>query len=163
MEECCCYLFGHKSGVRFSLTLKELNIFQKYTCSKLLKLWRWPLGLKHVLFFFIPTVPSPVKNIQVIVKTDSIHASWSPGSGHVDLYKLVLFDNHGTVHESHQENPLTSYTFSGLTAGHLYNLSVITQAAELESTAFRIVRTGMISEFFTTEQEANNLAILEHT
>lgn len=101
--------------------------------------------------FFIPTVPSPVKNIQVIVKTDSIHASWSPGSGHVDLYRLVLLDNHGTVHESHQENSLTSYTFSGLTAGHLYNLSVITQAAELESTAFQIVRTGMISEFFTAE------------
>uniref|UniRef100_A0A8C3PZ06 Protein tyrosine phosphatase receptor type B n=1 Tax=Chrysolophus pictus TaxID=9089 RepID=A0A8C3PZ06_CHRPC len=88
------------------------------------------------------TVPSPVKNIQVIVKTDSIHASWSPGSGHVDMYRLVLLDNHGTVHESHQENSLTSYTFSGLTAGHLYNLSVITQAAELESTAFQIVRTA---------------------
>uniref|UniRef100_A0A803YNZ0 protein-tyrosine-phosphatase n=1 Tax=Meleagris gallopavo TaxID=9103 RepID=A0A803YNZ0_MELGA len=88
------------------------------------------------------TVPSPVKNIKVIVKTDSVHASWSPGSGHVDLYRLVLFDNHGTVHESHQENSLTSYTFSGLTAGHLYNLTVITQAAELESTAFQIVRTA---------------------
>jgi len=98
---------------------------------------------------FIPTVPSPVKNIQVSVKTDTIHASWSPASGHVDRYKLVLLDNRVVVHEIHQEDPLTSYTFSGLTAGHLYNLSVITQAAELESSSFQTVRTGMISEFVT--------------
>lgn len=103
--------------------------------------------------FFIPTVPSPVKNIQVSVKTDTIHASWSPGSGHVDRYRLVLLDNHVPVHEIHQEDPLTSYTFSGLTAGHVYNLSIITQAAGLESSSSQTVRTGMISEFITTEQE----------
>lgn len=101
--------------------------------------------------FFIPTVPSPVKNIQVTVKTDTIHASWSPGSGHVDRYRLVLLDNHVPVHEIHQEGPLISYTFSGLTAGHLYNLSIITQAAGLESNSFQTVRTGMISEFIATE------------
>ncbi|KAM9634746.1 receptor-type tyrosine-protein phosphatase beta isoform 5-T5 [Morphnus guianensis] len=87
------------------------------------------------------TVPSPVKNIQVSVKTDTIHASWSPGSGHVDRYRLVLLDNHVPVHEIHQEDPLTSYTFSGLTAGHLYNLSIITQAAGLESSSSQTVRT----------------------
>lgn len=104
---------------------------------------------------FIPTVPSPVKNIQVNVKTDTIQVSWSPGSGHVDLYRVVLLDNQVPVHEIQQEDPLTTYTFSGLTAGHVYNLSVITQAAGLESTSFQIVRTGMISEFVTTEQEVN--------
>ncbi|KAM9634747.1 receptor-type tyrosine-protein phosphatase beta isoform 6-T6 [Morphnus guianensis] len=88
------------------------------------------------------TVPSPVKNIQVSVKTDTIHASWSPGSGHVDRYRLVLLDNHVPVHEIHQEDPLTSYTFSGLTAGHLYNLSIITQAAGLESSSSQTVRTA---------------------
>ncbi|XP_054688702.1 receptor-type tyrosine-protein phosphatase beta isoform X3 [Grus americana] len=88
------------------------------------------------------TVPSPVKNIQITVKTDTIHASWSPGSGHVDRYRLVLLDNHVPVHEIHQEDPLTSYTFSGLTAGHLYNLSIITQAAGLESSSFQTVRTA---------------------
>ncbi|KAJ7405698.1 Receptor-type tyrosine-protein phosphatase beta [Willisornis vidua] len=88
------------------------------------------------------TVPSPVKNIQVSVKTDTIHASWSPGPGHVDRYRLVLLDSHVTVHESHQEDSLTSYTFSGLTAGHLYNLSIITQAAGLESSSFQTVRTA---------------------
>ncbi|XP_071408325.1 receptor-type tyrosine-protein phosphatase beta isoform X1 [Pithys albifrons albifrons] len=88
------------------------------------------------------TVPSSVKNIQVSVKTDTIHASWSPGPGHVDRYRLVLLDNHVTVHESHQEDSLTSYTFSGLTAGHLYNLSIITQAAGLESSSFQTVRTA---------------------
>ncbi|XP_009644603.1 LOW QUALITY PROTEIN: receptor-type tyrosine-protein phosphatase beta [Egretta garzetta] len=88
------------------------------------------------------TVPSPVKNIQVSVKTDTIHASWSPGSGHVDRYRLVLLDNHVPVHEIHQEDPLTSYTFSGLTAGHVYNLSIIAQAAGLESISFQTVRTA---------------------
>uniref|UniRef100_A0A8C3J247 protein-tyrosine-phosphatase n=1 Tax=Calidris pygmaea TaxID=425635 RepID=A0A8C3J247_9CHAR len=88
------------------------------------------------------TVPSPVKNIQISVKTDSIHASWSPGSGHVDRYRLVLLDNHAPVHEVHQEDPLTSYTFSGLTAGHVYNLSIITQAAGLESSSFQTIRTA---------------------
>uniref|UniRef100_A0A8B9FKS9 protein-tyrosine-phosphatase n=1 Tax=Amazona collaria TaxID=241587 RepID=A0A8B9FKS9_9PSIT len=88
------------------------------------------------------TVPSPVKNIQISVKTDTIHASWSPGSGHVDRYRLLLLDNHAPVHEVHQEDPLTSYTFSGLTAGHLYNLSIITQAAGLESNSFQTVRTA---------------------
>uniref|UniRef100_A0A8C0BS36 protein-tyrosine-phosphatase n=1 Tax=Buteo japonicus TaxID=224669 RepID=A0A8C0BS36_9AVES len=88
------------------------------------------------------TVPSPVKNIQVSVKTDTIHASWSPGSGHVDRYRLVLLDNHVPVHEIHQEDPLTSYTFSGLTAGHVYNLSIITQAAGLESSSSQTVRTA---------------------
>uniref|UniRef100_A0A672TKI9 protein-tyrosine-phosphatase n=1 Tax=Strigops habroptila TaxID=2489341 RepID=A0A672TKI9_STRHB len=83
------------------------------------------------------TVPSPVKNIQVSVKIDTIHASWSPGSGHVDRYRLLLLDDHAPVHEVHQEDPLTSYTFSGLTAGHLYNLSIITQAAGLESNSFQ--------------------------
>lgn len=89
-------------------------------------------------------MPSPVKNVQVSVKTDTIHVSWSSGSGHVDHYRLLLLDNHKTVHEIHQEGSLTSYTFSGLTAGHLYNLSIITQAAGLESSSFQIVRTGMI-------------------
>ncbi|XP_064365108.1 receptor-type tyrosine-protein phosphatase beta isoform X2 [Dromaius novaehollandiae] len=88
------------------------------------------------------TVPSPVKNIQVSVKTNTIHASWSPGTGHVDQYRLVLLDNHVPVREINQEDPLTSYTFSGLTAGHLYNLSVISQAAGLESSSFRTVRTA---------------------
>uniref|UniRef100_A0A672TJX0 protein-tyrosine-phosphatase n=1 Tax=Strigops habroptila TaxID=2489341 RepID=A0A672TJX0_STRHB len=88
------------------------------------------------------TVPSPVKNIQVSVKIDTIHASWSPGSGHVDRYRLLLLDDHAPVHEVHQEDPLTSYTFSGLTAGHLYNLSIITQAAGLESNSFQTVRTA---------------------
>ncbi|XP_062440532.1 receptor-type tyrosine-protein phosphatase beta isoform X2 [Rhea pennata] len=88
------------------------------------------------------TVPSPVKNIQVSVKTDTIHASWSPGTGHVDRYRLVLMDSHVPVHEINQEDLLTSYTFSGLTAGHLYNLSVISQAAGLESSSFLTVRTA---------------------
>ncbi|XP_068046304.1 receptor-type tyrosine-protein phosphatase beta isoform X1 [Anomalospiza imberbis] len=88
------------------------------------------------------TVPSPVENIQVSVKKDTIHVSWSSGSGHVDHYRLLLLDNHVPVHEIHQEGSLTSYTFSGLTAGHLYNLSIITQAAGLESSSFQTIRTA---------------------
>lgn len=85
-----------------------------------------------------------MKNIHVSVKTDTIHVSWSSGSGHVDHYRLLLLDNHKTIREIHQEGSLTSYTFSGLTAGHLYNLSIITQAEGLENSIFQMVRTGMI-------------------
>lgn len=96
--------------------------------------------------FFIPTVPSPVKNMQVTVKMDTIGVSWERGSGNVDQYRLVLLDNEKQDQEIKQEEHLTSYTFSGLTAGHLYNLSVITEAAELESYNFKLVRTGRISQ-----------------
>lgn len=154
MEACCDGVVGHKLGAEFSLTPKKLNVVKNQISSKLPKLWKEPLGLKHMVF--VPTVPSPVKNIQVSVKTDTIYASWSPGSGHVDRYKLVLLNNHVPVHEIYQEDPLTSYTFSGLTAGHLYNLSIITQAAGLENSNFQSVRTGMISKFITTE-EANGI------
>ncbi|XP_019370273.1 PREDICTED: receptor-type tyrosine-protein phosphatase beta isoform X1 [Gavialis gangeticus] len=88
------------------------------------------------------TVPSPVKNIQVIVKTDTISVSWERGSGNVDQYRLVLLDNDKKNQEIKQEEHLTAYTFSGLTAGHLYNLSVITEAAGLESYNFKLVRTA---------------------
>lgn len=92
--------------------------------------------------FFVSSVPSPVQNIQISVKTDTIHVSWLPGSGYVDRYRLLLLDKEGPVHEINHEERLLSYTFLGLTAGHLYNLTIIAEAAGLESYNFKLVRTG---------------------
>ncbi|XP_006121625.2 receptor-type tyrosine-protein phosphatase beta isoform X1 [Pelodiscus sinensis] len=88
------------------------------------------------------TAPSPVQNIQISVKTDTIHVSWLPGSGNVDRYRLVLLDVERLVREINHEERLTSYTFLGLTAGHLYNLTIIAEAAGLQSYSFKLVRTA---------------------
>uniref|UniRef100_A0A8C3RWH3 Fibronectin type-III domain-containing protein n=1 Tax=Chelydra serpentina TaxID=8475 RepID=A0A8C3RWH3_CHESE len=88
------------------------------------------------------TVPSPVQNIQISVKTDTIHVSWLPGSGYVDRYRLLLLDKEGPVREINHEEHLLAYPFRGLTAGHLYNLTIIAEAAGLESYNFKLVRTA---------------------
>ncbi|XP_074868976.1 receptor-type tyrosine-protein phosphatase beta isoform X2 [Carettochelys insculpta] len=87
------------------------------------------------------TAPSPVQNIQTTVSSDTVHVSWSPGSGNVDQYRLVLLDEEQLVHEISLEEHLTSYTFLGLTPGHLYNLTVIAEAAGLQSYNFKLART----------------------
>ncbi|XP_030404601.1 receptor-type tyrosine-protein phosphatase beta isoform X1 [Gopherus evgoodei] len=98
------------------------------------------------------TVPSPVQNIQISVKTDTIHVSWLPGSGYVDRYRLVLLDKEGPVREITHEERLLSYTFLGLTTGHLYNLTIIAEAAGLESYNFKLVRTApaQVSDLMVT-------------
>uniref|UniRef100_A0A8D0G9P8 Protein tyrosine phosphatase receptor type B n=1 Tax=Sphenodon punctatus TaxID=8508 RepID=A0A8D0G9P8_SPHPU len=88
------------------------------------------------------TAPSPVENIQAFAKTDSIHVSWLPGAGNVDRYKLLLLDKKDLVRRISLEKHFTSYNFSGLTAGQLYNLTIITEAEGLANYNFRLVRTA---------------------
>nr|XP_034983059.1 receptor-type tyrosine-protein phosphatase beta [Zootoca vivipara] len=87
------------------------------------------------------TAPSPVENIQVLVKAETIHVSWLPGAGNVDQYGLVLLDKDGPVQQTDLEKQYLAYNFSGLTPGRLYNLTIISKAAGLENYNFRLIRT----------------------
>ncbi|KAM4676035.1 receptor-type tyrosine-protein phosphatase beta [Discoglossus pictus] len=88
------------------------------------------------------TVPSPVKSIDVFSKTDSINLSWTPGDGNVDRYRLVLLDEQKPIAETSLEKYSNVFSFQGLNPGHIYNLSVITEAAEMKSYHYRLIRTA---------------------
>lgn len=91
---------------------------------------------------FIPPVPSPVKDIQVSAKTDSLLISWSHGSGNVEQYRLMLVDKGILVHDTVVDKQATSHTVHGLTPGQLYNLTIVTEAAGLQNHRWKLVRTG---------------------
>ncbi|XP_053318377.1 receptor-type tyrosine-protein phosphatase beta isoform X2 [Spea bombifrons] len=88
------------------------------------------------------TVPSPVKSINVFSKPDSIHASWVPGSGNVELYKLLLLDQDRTTTEIVLENTVTMHTVYGLVPGHVYNLTVLTEAVGLKNGNSVLIQTA---------------------
>ncbi|XP_062059209.1 receptor-type tyrosine-protein phosphatase beta isoform X2 [Lepus europaeus] len=88
------------------------------------------------------TVPSPVKNIQVSAKTDSLLISWSHGSGNVEQYRLMLVDKGILVHDTVVDKQATSHTVHGLTPGQLYNLTIVTEAAGLQNHRWKLVRTA---------------------
>ncbi|XP_028934309.1 receptor-type tyrosine-protein phosphatase beta [Ornithorhynchus anatinus] len=97
------------------------------------------------------TVPSPVKALQVFHQRDSLQVTWMRGPGKADRIRLLLLDKGSWVHNVVVDNHLTSYVFRGLTAGHLYNLTVVTEASELQSSTFKLVRTAPM--------EVSNLAV----
>ncbi|XP_075065625.1 receptor-type tyrosine-protein phosphatase beta isoform X2 [Mixophyes fleayi] len=88
------------------------------------------------------TVPMPVKSIDVLSKSDSIRVSWMPGSGNIEHYKLLLLDQERTVNEVILDKQITTYTFTGLLLGHVYNVTVITEAAGLQNLNSKLVRTA---------------------
>ncbi|KAB1269703.1 Receptor-type tyrosine-protein phosphatase beta, partial [Camelus dromedarius] len=97
------------------------------------------------------TVPSPVKDISISPKTDSLLISWSRGSGNVERYQLMLMDKRILVHSNAVDKYATSYTFHGLTPGHLYNVTIVTEAAGLQNYRWKPART--------TPMEVSNLKV----
>ncbi|XP_005866174.1 PREDICTED: receptor-type tyrosine-protein phosphatase beta [Myotis brandtii] len=97
------------------------------------------------------TVPSPVKDIGISAKTNSLLISWSHGSGNVERYQLILMDKGILVHNVVVDKYATSYTFHGLTSGHLYNLTIVTEAAGLQNRKWKLART--------TPTEVSNLKV----
>uniref|UniRef100_A0A452V5M1 Receptor-type tyrosine-protein phosphatase beta n=1 Tax=Ursus maritimus TaxID=29073 RepID=A0A452V5M1_URSMA len=97
------------------------------------------------------TVPSPVKDISISAKTNSLLISWSHGSGNVESYQLMLMDKDILVHGSVMDKHATSYSFHGLTPGHLYNLTIVTKAAGLQNYRWKPART--------TPMEVSNLKV----
>ncbi|XP_069440740.1 receptor-type tyrosine-protein phosphatase beta isoform X1 [Ovis canadensis] len=95
------------------------------------------------------TVPSPVKDIGVLAKTNSLLISWSRGSGNVERYQLMLMDKGILVHSNAVDT--TFYTFHGLMPGHLYNVTIVSEAAGLQNYRWKSART--------TPMEVSNLKV----
>ncbi|XP_059181909.1 receptor-type tyrosine-protein phosphatase beta-like [Centropristis striata] len=109
------------------------------------------------------TRPAAVSNLTVMAtNTSSLSFSWRPSDGHVDIYDLSLFiiteatANHrpdAAVRREHQENvevPVDlqkvgsssdSCVFSGLTAGSLYRLQVVSWSRGMSSDSSLLART----------------------
>lgn len=92
--------------------------------------------------YFLSLVPSPVEDIRISANTHSLLVSWTPGSGNVEKYQLMLMDKGNLVQDSVVEKHATSYTFQGLTPGSLYNLTVVAEAAGLQNHRWKLARTG---------------------
>ncbi|KAE8615599.1 hypothetical protein XENTR_v10008563 [Xenopus tropicalis] len=88
------------------------------------------------------TVPSTVKSIDANSKTDTIDASWKPGHGNIDSYKLILLNEDRKITEVVLEQNITSYSFHGLLPGYVYNLTVISEAAGLRTWNSKLIRTA---------------------
>ncbi|XP_033265427.1 receptor-type tyrosine-protein phosphatase beta isoform X2 [Orcinus orca] len=87
------------------------------------------------------TVPSPVEDIGISAKTNSLLISWSRGSGNVERYQLILMDKGILVHSFAVDKASTSYVFHGLIPGHLYNVTIVTEAAGLQNYRWKPART----------------------
>lgn len=90
----------------------------------------------------LSSAPSRVKDVQISSKPDSVSVVWVPGPGKVDSFLLSLGYKETTVQKYTVSNLTNSYTFTGLTAGRLYNLTMISVAARLENSTSRAVQTG---------------------
>uniref|UniRef100_A0A8C6FE32 Receptor-type tyrosine-protein phosphatase beta n=1 Tax=Monodon monoceros TaxID=40151 RepID=A0A8C6FE32_MONMO len=97
------------------------------------------------------TVPSPVEDIGISAKTNSLLISWSRGSGNVERYQLILMDKGILVHSFAVDKATTSYAFHGLIPGHLYNVTIVTEAAGLQNYRWKPART--------TPMEVSNLKV----
>ncbi|XP_012296758.2 receptor-type tyrosine-protein phosphatase beta isoform X1 [Aotus nancymaae] len=88
------------------------------------------------------TVPSPVKDIGISTRANSLLISWSHGSGNVEQYRLTLMDKGILVQGGVVDKHATSYAFHGLTPGYIYNLTVVTEAAGLQNYRWKLIRTA---------------------
>lgn len=91
---------------------------------------------------FIPLVPSPVKDVGISAETNSLLISWSRGPGNLERYHLMLMDKGILVHSNTVDKSTTSYAFHGLTPGHLYNVTIVTEAAGLQNYRWKPARTS---------------------
>ncbi|XP_048463887.1 receptor-type tyrosine-protein phosphatase beta [Rhincodon typus] len=88
------------------------------------------------------TFPSRVKDIHISREPDSLTTVWIPGPGKVDSFRLSLSDKGNVVRQSTFSNSTNRHTFRGLTAGRVYNLTVISVVGELETISSKSVQTA---------------------
>ncbi|KAM8972134.1 receptor-type tyrosine-protein phosphatase beta [Pelodytes ibericus] len=84
------------------------------------------------------TVPSSVNGVTVnnFGRSDYLSISWLPAAGDVDSY-LVMLSHHGSVLPPLAvSKSVTECTFSSLTPGRLYNVTVITRSGKFENYSF---------------------------
>uniref|UniRef100_A0A4W3K8K4 protein-tyrosine-phosphatase n=1 Tax=Callorhinchus milii TaxID=7868 RepID=A0A4W3K8K4_CALMI len=122
-DHCECELKGLQAGTLYQLRICSLTD-----------------GLSANLS--LQTVPSKVQDVQISAKKDSVNAVWIPGPGKVDSYKLLLNHERSVVQQNIVSNLTKSHTFTGLTPGRLYNLSVTSVAADKENPSSQTVQTA---------------------
>ncbi|XP_048404947.1 receptor-type tyrosine-protein phosphatase beta isoform X2 [Stegostoma tigrinum] len=91
---------------------------------------------------FGSTFPSRVKDIHISREPDSLTTVWIPGPGKVDSFRLSLSDKGNVVRQSTFSNSTNRHTFRGLTAGRVYNLTMISVVGELETISSKSVQTA---------------------
>uniref|UniRef100_A0A8C9VFG0 protein-tyrosine-phosphatase n=1 Tax=Scleropages formosus TaxID=113540 RepID=A0A8C9VFG0_SCLFO len=74
--------------------------------------------------------------------TDSLAVSWHPGPGRVERFWLLLKDRSGVVRNVSLDGTVTSHLLSNLVPGRLYNVTVVTESAGLQSPVSGEARTG---------------------
>ena len=74
--------------------------------------------------------------------TDSLWFSWSPASGDLDFYELILYNPNGTKKENRRDRDLTEWRFHGLVPGRKYTLCVVTHSGDLSNKVTGESRTG---------------------
>ncbi|KAL0967234.1 hypothetical protein UPYG_G00249540 [Umbra pygmaea] len=89
----------------------------------------------------LQTSPSMVSGLQVSGTLNSLAVSWQPGPGRTERFRLLLTDCLGVVRNLTLESTATDYTVNGLIPGHVYNVTMVTEAGELHSTTSRQIQT----------------------
>ncbi|XP_072257466.1 receptor-type tyrosine-protein phosphatase beta isoform X1 [Pyxicephalus adspersus] len=133
-----------KNDVPGNSQVKEAMFTNLNPGTKYIVYIRATSGMKSTPTIFInaSTVPMPVNIINVVSKSDSIQITWKPGSGISENYKLILWNQERTIKEVKVDSQVTWHTFHGLLPGHIYNITVITEAAGLQNAFSQLVRTA---------------------
>uniref|UniRef100_A0A3Q3J0X5 protein-tyrosine-phosphatase n=1 Tax=Monopterus albus TaxID=43700 RepID=A0A3Q3J0X5_MONAL len=89
------------------------------------------------------TRPAAVGNLTVTsANTSSLTFSWRPSDGRVDIYDMSLYAAAGELVDLQKVGPVAdSCVFSGLTAGRLYRLQVVSWSGGMSSDSAVLART----------------------
>lgn len=87
--------------------------------------------------------PSTVLGLAVTSRASrSLGLSWEAGPGRTQRFRLQLWDQWGLQRNETLESTATQHTLLGLTAGRLYNITMVTEAAGLQSSISIQEQTG---------------------
>uniref|UniRef100_A0A3Q1AWF7 protein-tyrosine-phosphatase n=1 Tax=Amphiprion ocellaris TaxID=80972 RepID=A0A3Q1AWF7_AMPOC len=82
------------------------------------------------------TMPEPVYNLTAIGSTTNLSVSWTPGSGKVSSYSVLLYRDSQLVRNTTDlSNTTQNELFMDLRPGVLYFVTVVTKSGPLESTS----------------------------
>ncbi|KAK6292357.1 hypothetical protein J4Q44_G00369410 [Coregonus suidteri] len=104
----------------------------------------------------LQTSPSTVSGLQVSKTSDSLGVSWQPGPGRTERFRLLLFDRVGVVRNLTLESTATDYTVTDLVPGHVYNITMVTEAGGRQSTTSTQIQT-VPSAVSNLKLENNNI------
>lgn len=93
----------------------------------------------HILFLRIyladPLPPARFEVSREKTNSTSLHVSWTPSSGKVTQYEMQLLDDNQKIQatQSQESTSWNEYTFSNLTAGSRYNITITAVSGQKRS------------------------------